>query len=111
MGLHDLSLLIALILGACRPKTIADALATGGFTHAVFDLSMLIHRHHFTREASIAVLLAFLEPSRANVAAALRVAFFSKTGVLGGILRHLCRAKEGGTMPPVWFISERGSQL
>jgi hypothetical protein len=109
MGLHDLSLLIALILGACRPKTIGEAMAAGAFTHVIFDLSMQLHRNHFTREAAIAVLLAFLEPSRANVAAAMRLALFSKTGAVGQVLTHLRRTE--GVLPAVWFISERGSQL
>jgi hypothetical protein len=109
MGFHGLSLVIAIILEACRPKTIGEAMAAGAFTHVIFDLSMQLHRNHFTREAVIAVLLAFLEPSRANVAAAMRLALFSKKGAVGQVLTHLRRTE--GVLPAVWFISERGSQL
>jgi hypothetical protein len=110
MGFNGFSLVISLVLAASaskRPLSLGEALVAGQFQQAIVDLSMQLHRNTLTREAAIAVLLAFVNPSLVTLAAAMRLALFSSSGAVGRLIEHLRHAE--GRVPTILFVSERGS--
>ena len=81
MGFTDFSLLISLLVAVSRtnkPRVLADCL--GNVDELAIDLSWMLHRSALSRHCAIAILLAFCEPTPANIATAISIALCSDTG-------------------------------
>ena len=112
MGLGDIALLALLFYrGRKKPETLYTVCRNAGPVETVLvDGSWLLHNTPLSRAASIAILVAHCDKTRANVATALTSAYFSSDGVVGGLIAHLKpHGKPAVSAIRIVVVFERGS--
>ena len=108
MGLAEISPLLRLLVAETatnRPRALRDCLQD---VHVLLvDLSWVMHRQALPRATAIAVLLAYLCPTEANIASAMIAAHFSLGATVDQILHHLGDAPTA--LSKIVFVSERSA--
>ena len=92
MGFSNFTLLTALVLANARkrPFSLLEVFFDDGdLTELMVDVSWLLHQRRLSRAASIAILVAYCNPTPENISCAMMLALFQPDGVVAHFLGHL----------------------
>ena len=113
MGFSNITLLTALVLANARkrPFSLPEVFfVNADLSELMVDVSWLLHQRRLSRAASIAILVAYCNPTPENISCAMMLALFQPDGVVAHFLDHLHPLKPvKSPLPSVTFVAERGS--